>query len=76
MTLTHYISHLTIGMVIFAEMTGKTYVGHTSTTAATHPLFILLFAVTYFILSCTLSYFWSKKHKNGPIETLVRKISG
>ncbi len=76
MTLTHYISHLTIGMVIFALMTGKTYSGHASATAATSPIFILLFAVSYFILTCLFSYLWTKKFKNGPIETLMRKISG
>lgn len=76
MTLTHYISHLTIGMVIFALITGKTYAGHASETAAASPIFILLFALSYYVLSCFFSYFWSRKNKNGPIETLMRKISG
>jgi uncharacterized protein len=76
MTLTHYISHLTIGMVIFALMTGKTYSGHTSETAAASPLSILIFAVSYFVLSCLFSAFWKKRFKNGPFETLMRKISG
>ncbi len=76
MTLTHYISHLTIGMVIFALMTGKNYTGHLSESAATSPLFILLFAVSYFVLSCLFSKSWARKFKNGPIETLMRKISG
>jgi uncharacterized protein len=76
MTLTHYISHLTIGMVIFAVITGKTYAGHLAEKAAASPLFILLFAVSYFLLSCFLSAMWSKRFKNGPIETLMRKISG
>ena len=76
MTLTHYVSHLTIGMVIFAIITGKKYSGHLSETAATQPLFILLFAISYFILSGALSHFWTIKFKNGPLETLMRKISG
>jgi uncharacterized protein len=76
MTLTHYISHLTIGMLIFAALTGKSYTGHLSEKAATHPLYILLFAVSYFVISCLFSNLWSKKFKNGPIETLMRKISG
>ncbi len=76
MTLTHYISHLTIGMIIFAWITGKQYTGHLSENAATSPLFILLFAILYFILSCLCSKLWSQKFKNGPVETLMRKISG
>jgi uncharacterized protein len=76
MTLTHYVSHLTIGMVIFAFLTGKGYDGHHSTTAATSPLMILGFAVFYFIISCIFSAVWKKKFKNGPLETLMRRISG
>jgi uncharacterized protein len=75
MTLTHYISHLTIGMIIFALITGKNYTGHLSEKAATSPIFILLFAISYFILSCLLSKLWTRKFKNGPVETLMRKIS-
>lgn len=76
MTLTHYISHLTIGMVIFSFITGKNYTGHVSEAAATSPLVILLFAVGYFILSCGASKLWAKKFKHGPVEALMRKISG
>ncbi len=76
MTLTHYISHLTIGMIIFSFITGKNYTGHLSDTAATGPLFILLFAIAYFVLSCLFSKLWTGKFKNGPIETLMRKITG
>ena len=37
---------------------------------------ILIFAITYFLLSCTFSYLWTKKYKNGPFEMLMRRISG
>jgi uncharacterized protein len=76
MTLTHYISHLTIGMLIFSLLTGKNYTGHLSAKAATSPLIILLFALCYFIISCVFSCWWAKKFKHGPIETTMRKISG
>lgn len=76
MTLTHYISHLTIGMIIFAAITGKNYTGPLSEKAPTSPLLILLFSVAYFALSCLFSKLWTQKFKNGPIETLMRKISG
>lgn len=76
MTLTHYISHLTIGMVIFGSIVGKNYNQNFFEKAATSPLIILTFAILYFLLSCILSNLWSKKFKNGPIETIMRKISG
>ncbi len=76
MTLTHYISHLTIGMIIFSIITGKSYTGHVSSTAATSPFVILFFAIFYFVVSCLFSKLWSSKFKNGPIETIMRKFSG
>jgi uncharacterized protein len=76
MTLTHYISHLTIGMIAFAFIIGKNYTGHLSEKAAASPIFILLFAVSYFILSCLFSKLWIRKFKYGPIEAIMRKISG
>jgi uncharacterized protein len=76
MTLTHYIAHLTIGMLVFAFITGKNYTGYYSATAAVSPFFILLFSLSYFILSCLFSKLWSNRFKNGPIGMLMRKISG
>lgn len=76
MTLTHYISHLTIGMICFAYITNKNYTGHLSQTEATSPLIILLFVITYFILSCLFSRLWIMKFKNDPFEMLMRKVSG
>ena len=76
MTLTHYISHLTIGMVVFSLIIGKNYAGHLAEKATASPISILLFANLYFGLSCLFSKIWSKKFKNGPVETLMRRISG
>jgi len=42
----------------------------------TNPIIILIFAITYFLLSCTFSYLWTKKYKYGPFEMLMRRISG
>jgi uncharacterized protein len=75
-TLTHYIAHLTIGMLIFALLTGKSYAGTLSNTNPVAPSYILLFALVYYGISCVFSYYWAKKFKNGPLETLMRKISG
>jgi uncharacterized membrane protein YeiB len=76
MTLTHYISHLTLGMLLLAWLTGQSYVGRVSSQAAATPLSILLFSVGYFAASCYLSKVWTKRFKNGPFETLMRKVSG
>ncbi len=75
MTLTHYISHLTIGMIVFSLISGKEYAAKLHQTAAIHPFWILAFSVFYFILSYYFSKLWSVKYKYGPLETLMRKLS-
>jgi len=76
MTLTHYISHLTIGMIVFAIITGKEYAAKMNVEAPIHPIIVLIFATTYFIVSYYFSKLWTKKFKNGPLELLMRKVSG
>jgi uncharacterized protein len=76
MTLTHYVSHLTIGMLIFGAITGKSYTNISANSTPTNPLHILFFTIAYFAMSFVFSYFWLKKFKNGPLEMLMRKISG
>ncbi len=76
MTLTHYIFHITIGMLILAQITGKTYTGLLEDELPTPPIYILGFAISFFILSVIFSVNWNKKYKNGVMETLMRKISG
>lgn len=76
MTLTHYISHITIGMIIFATITGKEFEGKMNEQTPMQPLMIFSFATVYFILSFYFSKLWTKKYKNGPFEMLMRKIAG
>lgn len=76
MTLTHYLSHVTIGMIVFAMITGKEYGGVIQEQAAVHPLIIFAFATVYYIFSYYFSKLWTKKYKNGPFEMLMRKIAG
>jgi uncharacterized protein len=75
-TLTHYILHLTIGMIVLALISGKSYTGTITTAEHLSPLLILFFAMIYFLLSLFFSKWWSQKFKYGPLETLMRKISG
>lgn len=76
MTLSHYIIHIIIGMLILEQLTGKTYTGFLEDETPTEPIYILLYAIAFFVLTVGFSWFWSKKFKNGPFETLMRKISG
>lgn len=76
MTLTHYVIHLTLGMVLFAWLTGKHYTGLLEDETPTPALSILGFSVVFYLFSMCFSLLWSKKFKNGPLESLMRKISG
>jgi uncharacterized protein len=76
MTLTHYISHLTIGMLLLALLSGRKYAGQMNGQTPLHPLLIFSFALGYFMLSVYFSKLWTKRFRNGPFETLMRKISG
>ena len=76
MTLSHYVIHLTIGMIILSKLTNKKYTGLLTNDIPTEPIYIFIYSVAFFITSILFSHFWSKKFRNGPIETLMRKISG
>lgn len=76
LTLTHYLSHLTLGFISLSLITGKELNFDLIHATPTAPWILLVFAVCYFILSCAFSYQWKKRFKNGPVESLMRKISG
>jgi uncharacterized protein len=76
MTLTHYVVHLTLGMVMFGVLTGKTQVNSLNAGNPITPLIVLLFAAGFFAASVIFSRIWSRKFKNGPLETLMRIITG
>ena len=77
MTLSHYVIHLTLGMILFVQLSNKHYPnGLIQTEEPVAPIYILIYAISFFFISVLFSMFWSKKFKNGPLETLMRKISG
>lgn len=76
MTLSHYVIHLTLGMIIFANLAGKHYTGLLEDEKPTPPIYILAYSLLFFIFSILFSVLWSRKFKRGPLETLMRKISG
>ena len=76
MTLSHYVTHLTLGMILFAQLSNKHYPnGLIQTEEPVAPIYILIYAISFFFISVLFSVIWSKKYKNGPLETLMRKIS-
>lgn len=76
MTLSHYIIHLTLGMIILAFITHKNYTGLIEDETPTPSVYILGYSVLFYILSILFSIAWRKKFRNGPLEMLMRKISG
>ncbi len=75
MTLTHYVIHLTLGMLLLEQLTHKHYTGFLEDEQPTSSSYILIYSLTFFSVSCMFSYFWSKKFSTGPLELVMRKIS-
>lgn len=74
MTLTHYISHLTIGIVIFALLKPMIFPG-----SANDPVtagVILLYAVIWFVACYFFSCYWGRQFTNGPFEWMMRRTAG
>ncbi len=76
MTLSHYVIHLTLGMIILAKLTKKHYTGFLEDEIPTSPASIFGYSILFFLFSILFSGLWTKKFKHGPFETLMRKISG
>lgn len=75
MTLSHYVIHLTLGMILFAFITHKHYTGLLEDEQPTPPIYILGYSILFYVFSILFSVVWSKKYKYGPLEALMRKIS-
>ena len=76
MTLTNYVQHMTIGVLIFQLLTGSIYTGFLQMDKVILPSYILTFSICYFVASVLFSVIWTKKFRRGPLEMLMRKISG
>jgi len=76
MTLTNYVQHLTIGVLVFQLLTGSKYTGgYLQMGKVLSPAYILTFSFCYFVASVLFSTLWIKKFGRGPLELLMRKIS-
>ena len=76
LTLSHYIIHLTLGNILLAALTGKHYTGLLEEEAPTAPAAILAYSVAFYAASILFSYLWRRRFSNGPLEMLMRKLSG
>jgi uncharacterized membrane protein YeiB len=72
MTLTHYVSHILIGMLLFSILNNNK---SELVIQPVKPIYILLLSINYFVLSYYFSKQWVLYFKNGPLETLMRKVS-
>lgn len=75
MTLTHYVLHVTLGMLVFQAISGIVYTGSIQNIYTASPAFILIFAAVYFLASVLFSFLWTCFFKHGPMEYLLRKVS-
>jgi uncharacterized protein len=75
MTLTHYVMHITVGMLLFSALTGLQYTGLWGNALTASSIQIIGFAGLFFVFSVIFSVFWKKKFKNGPLEMLMRRVS-
>jgi uncharacterized protein len=67
MVMSHYVLHLILGLIPLFLIAGKYNVGG---------LFILVYSAGYFILTVVLTYLWCRKFPRGPLEMLMRKLTG
>lgn len=75
MTLSLYVFHMTIGVLLLSFLTHTTYTGLIQKDSPTALSFIMIYAVLFFAFSVLIGYLWRLKFKNGPLEILMRKIS-
>jgi uncharacterized protein len=76
MTLTHYVVHLTVGMLALSALTGEPYGVILNPNGVASPGYILTFSFLWFLGSMAFSHFWKKRFKNGPLEMLMRRLTG
>jgi len=76
MTLSFYVIHITIGMIIFSALTQHDYTGYLTQQTPIEPSFILIYSVLFYLLCIVFSVLWTKKYRQGPLETLMRRIAG
>jgi uncharacterized membrane protein YeiB len=75
-TLTLYIGHLTLGMVVLGALLSRSYSTATQDGDPTASSWILAYCALTFVLSVLLCVAWKRRFRHGPLEALMRRISG
>jgi uncharacterized membrane protein YeiB len=78
LSLTHYLLHILVGitgflLIFHPEIHSQIEMLQMSRYS---PLFITVYATTSFVVLVIFSVLWKKKFKQGPLETIMRKITG
>ncbi len=75
MTLTHYVLHLTIGLIGLSIIAQKPLTYDILQLPPTDAFVILSYSICYFVISCLITFAWRKRFKQGPLEMIMRKFS-
>jgi uncharacterized membrane protein YeiB len=73
MTLTHYVMHVTLGMLLLALVTGTTDLHALPARPPEPPALILAFSTGLYGLSVLFSSLWLRRFQHGPLEAAMRK---
>ncbi|MDX1905440.1 MAG: heparan-alpha-glucosaminide N-acetyltransferase domain-containing protein [Bacteroidia bacterium] len=74
MTLTHYVAHVTLGMILLAVLTGNTDLNALPALPPEPPALILGFSTGLYGLSVVFSSWWSRRFPHGPMEGVMRRV--
>lgn len=75
MTLSMYIFHITVGMLLLSFLTGIRYTGYYPVGKTISSEKIMLYVVVFYAICLAFSKIYSRFFKRGPLESLMRFIS-
>ena len=76
MSLSCYVFHITVGMLLFTLISQQTYTGLLTRQIPATPVFIGIYATVFYLFCIALSILWNRKFTQGPLEICMRKFSG
>jgi len=69
LALTNYVFHVVIGMLVLYLMFGEV-------EQAFSMKFVIAYALMFNLITIVFSYYWRKRFERGPLEIIMRKITG
>lgn len=75
MTLTWYVAHLTIGMIVLSKLSGNAYTGYLTQQAPVSSIYVISFVVVFYMIAVAISVLWLRKFSYGPLESIMRLVS-